>query len=293
MEDSEKKTKYRINGFDQLKTLYSIVFSNKYDFTPQHISLYVFLINQNNRNNWVEWFKCPYDLAMAGSCIGSKKTYYKCLRDLQAWGLLKYEQGVNEWKAPKIRLEVLKCTGNDYVAVPVSEQVELPLQKQVMDPMVVSDINNKHKTQNPKPLIISETTEAVSSLHENFIKIHSDFYLKVTGVKYKFQGGADGKAIKNLINYIRKATEEKMGTATDQEILNGWRSILDKYDRWDPFFKSQLKIIQIESNLPNIIANIKGIRNNGQSNHQKQSARDIFDEISSIVKDSKSCLESE
>ena len=98
----------RINGFHQISAFYSIVFSQKYDFKPQHISLYMFLLNQNNRNNWVEWFKCPIDLGMTGSCIGSKKTYYQCLDDLQAWGLLVYQKGENMWKAPKIKIEVLK-----------------------------------------------------------------------------------------------------------------------------------------------------------------------------------------
>ena len=68
---------YRINGFKQIEAFYSIVFSGKYELSPQHISLYMFLLNQNNRANWVEWFKCPYDLAMNGAMIGSKKTYLK------------------------------------------------------------------------------------------------------------------------------------------------------------------------------------------------------------------------
>ena len=113
---------YRINGFEQIKAFYSIVFEQKYDIKPQHISLYIFLINQNNRNNWVEWFKCPFDLAMSGACIGSKKTYYSCLSELQDWGFIKYEKGVNDYKAPKIMIEVLKCTST----VPQSEPQPIP-----------------------------------------------------------------------------------------------------------------------------------------------------------------------
>ena len=113
---------YRINGFEQIKAFYSIVFEQKYDIKPQHISLYIFLINQNNRNNWVKWFKCPFDLAMSGACIGSKKTYYSCLSELQDWGFIKYEKGVNDYKAPKIMIEVLKCTST----VPQSEPQPIP-----------------------------------------------------------------------------------------------------------------------------------------------------------------------
>lgn len=108
----------RINGFEQIKGFYSWAFENQdLGVKPQHVSIYLFLINQNNRNNWIEWFKLPYDLAMAGSCISSKKTYYACLHDLQNWGLIQYKAGVNNWKAPLIKLEVLKDTSN----VPQSE----------------------------------------------------------------------------------------------------------------------------------------------------------------------------
>lgn len=101
----------RINGFEQIKGFYSWVFDNQEkNIKPQHISLYLFMLNQNNRNNWVEWFKMPFDLAMTGSCISSKKTYYSCLADLKVWGLIQYEKGVNNWKAPLVKVEVLKDT---------------------------------------------------------------------------------------------------------------------------------------------------------------------------------------
>ena len=99
---------YRINGFRQIEAFYSIVLSGQYDLTPQHISLYMFLLNQNNRVNWVEWFKCPFDLAMNGAMIGSKKTYYKCLSELSEWGLIDYKQGENQFKSPKISLRRLE-----------------------------------------------------------------------------------------------------------------------------------------------------------------------------------------
>lgn len=116
-----------MNGFEQIKNFYSWVFNNQdKGITPQHISLYNFLINQNNRNNWVEWFKCPYDLAMSGSCIGNKKTYYKCLEDLQDWKLIQYVKGVNNYKAPLIKIEVLNRTSTGTATVPTSEPVEVP-----------------------------------------------------------------------------------------------------------------------------------------------------------------------
>jgi hypothetical protein len=124
----KKSKEYRINGFEQIKTFYSWVFNNQDKrITPQHVSLYLFYINQNNRNNWVEWFKCPYDLGMAGSCIGNKKTYYSCLTDLMNWGLIGYKKGINEWQSPLIKLEVLKCTTTYTATVPLPIPPPQPL----------------------------------------------------------------------------------------------------------------------------------------------------------------------
>ena len=123
---------YRINGFKQIEAFYSIVFSGVYDITPQHISLYMFLLNQNNRANWVEWFKCPYDLAMNGAMIGSKKTYYKCLNELKDWNLIDYIAGENQFKAPKISLLRLE---NAPQLIPQCEPASEPLLIPACEPL--------------------------------------------------------------------------------------------------------------------------------------------------------------
>jgi len=118
--------KYRINGFEQIKEFYGMVFNNEFPFKPHHISLYLFLLNQNNRSNWSEWFKCPYDLAMNGACVNSKETYYRCLHELQDWELIEYKPGINNWKAPLVKLKCLTKNGHTdgQVDVPLSEQVD-------------------------------------------------------------------------------------------------------------------------------------------------------------------------
>jgi hypothetical protein len=164
---------YRINGFEQIKSFYSWVFNNQdKGITAQHISLYNFLINQNNRNNWVEWFKCPYDLGMAGSCIGNKKTYYKCLDDLTNWNLIEYQKGTNNWKAPLIKVEILICTatGTDSgtATVPDSEPAVVPL------PIPLPTHIYKHITNNIK--LITDNWEAVKEFISNLNNIEKVDY---------------------------------------------------------------------------------------------------------------------
>lgn len=184
---------YRINGFEQIKGFYSWAFENQeLGIKPQHISLYLFLVNQNNRNNWVEWFKLPYDLAMAGSCISSKKTYYNCLNDLQKWSLIKYTQGVNNWKAPLIKLEVLKDTSTVPQSEPQVLQADVPQHIQALiqaaTPQPIQNIklltyNLKLVTDNLKHILefleipINEVNseEKEKNIREASLKILTDF----------------------------------------------------------------------------------------------------------------------
>lgn len=120
-----------------MKGFYSWVFENQdKNMRSTHISLYMFLLNQNNRNNWVEWFKCPFDLAMSGSGITNKNTYYKSLQDLQDYGLIEYKPGVNNYKAPLIKLEVLF----DTATVPQSEPQLIPLPLPLLQPQLRKNI---------------------------------------------------------------------------------------------------------------------------------------------------------
>ena len=121
-------------------------------------------------------------------------------------------------------------------------------------------------------------------LHVEFVKLYCDWYLTKIGVKYKFQGGEDGNAIKSMKMYIKSSIQDKTGIEpSDEVVINGWRFILENYDKWDNFYKKQLKISQVNSNLPNIMANIKGI--NGTS---RESASDIHARISEIVRGGRS-----
>jgi hypothetical protein len=176
----------RINGFEQIKSFYSWVFTNPDKVRPVHISLYVFLINQNNRNNWVEWFKCPFDLAMQGACIGSKSTYYTALKELQEWNLLDYKEGVNNSKSPLIRLIVL--SKSEPQTIPQSEPQTEPLTGLLTEPQtgkiykLITDnlklvtenlerwIKEETKKAKSEPLILPHKSEQFKSLWEMLIK---------------------------------------------------------------------------------------------------------------------------
>jgi hypothetical protein len=113
----------KINLFKQFRAYYSFVFNSDHNITPIHSSLYMFLLNQNNRANWIEWFKCPYDTAMHGALINSNKTYYKTLNDLVSFGLIEVIKGVNNYKAPKIKIIKLKYDKDEEIQTP---EIQVP-----------------------------------------------------------------------------------------------------------------------------------------------------------------------
>ena len=177
--------KQRINGFNQIKAFYSWIFDIQYkNIKPHHIALYLFLLNQNNRANWVAWFKCPFDLAMTGSCINSKKTYYKCLKELQDFKLIEYQKGSNNWKAPLIKLIVLK----DSYLVPHSEEIEAPVVE--LKPTVLEeDLKNSFVMVNAQARLYKTT--------EDEIKKHlNNFWLK------NYEGQESDKSINDIRNHF-------------------------------------------------------------------------------------------
>ena len=236
----------RINGFEQIKGFYSWVFNNPDKIRPTHISLYLFLLNQNNRSNWVEWFKCPYDLAMQGACIGNNGTYYKGLDDLKAWNLIDYQKGINNFKAPLVKLFVLY--ENEQVTVPLSEQLseQLSVQQTAQQPVQLSaqlpvhiyklitdnieTINNRQDEFlcliknfiNPKSKVID-----LSFYQKDFIPIVEKWLLKKKKKKQEYKGQT------SINTFCKKLIEYSNGDAIiaeaiiEQSIANNWAGIFE------------------------------------------------------------------
>ena len=165
----------RINGFTQIKGFYSWVFENQdKNIRSTHISLYMFLVNQNNRNSWVEWFKCPFDLAMGGSGVSNKKTYYTTLKDLQEWKLIQYQKGINNYKAPLIKLEVLFDTSTVPQSEPQVQPQSIPLPLPLLKPQLYKNIK-----------LITNNLELITlNIEKVLIFLKSDLPSKVEKLNY-------------------------------------------------------------------------------------------------------------
>lgn len=76
---------------------------------------------------------------------------------------------------------------------------------------------------------------------------------------------ADGKALKTIIAYLKKSAKNKEPEISEEKllsgVLSGFKFLLDNWNRLDPFLRKQVKLTQINSNLTNIINELK----NGKS----------------------------
>lgn len=92
---------------------------------------------------------------------------------------------------------------------------------------------------------------------KNCIAVYSDFIKNQTGAPPKITA-ADGKAMKEIIEYLEKFPVAENGTKSVRDLFE---HLLQNFNRWDAFHKKNIKLNQISSNLINIINTLR----NGQS----------------------------
>jgi hypothetical protein len=92
-----------------------------------------------------------------------------------------------------------------------------------------------------------------SPLYKDCIAIYNNFIKEKTGAGAKIDG-MQGNAMKEIINFILK--QEKVN-GSDEQALIAWKFILENFSRVEPFLQKQLKLNQINSNITNILDQIK------------------------------------
>lgn len=204
-----------MNGFEQIKSFYSWVFNNPDKVRPTHISLYIFLVNQNNRSMWVEWFKCPYDLAMQGAAINSKNTYYKTLKELQEFGLIEYEKGINDFKAPKIKIiSISRVPKNDTL----TGNVSVPLSEPLFD-----NLSDNLSAPHTEPLSVLLSKNTYKLITNNYKLINDNIHIWVSDFLKSNIGDKKNKipTLDEFVNY-----------AVEKEPLIDKNAVKLKYEAW-------------------------------------------------------------
>jgi biotin operon repressor len=124
--------------------------------------------------------------------------------------------------------------------------------------IIIQDTNTDNKTH-----IIGE-----KSPYTNFVSVYDKFCKDRIGVGCKMNG-AEGKALKSIIEYLKLHIKGE----SQSDLVDSWRYVLSRWDKLDDFHKKQMKLTQINSNLINILNQLK---NNGRtkSDSLEQKIRD-------------------
>jgi len=134
---------------------------------------------------------------------------------------------------------------------------------------ITQDIN---PSPSPSPSPSSSSSSSIKTavapqqapLHELMIKTYTDWYEspQIMGLEYKFAGAKDGTAVKQIIAYLKKAVMSRTNLpATDEQVIEFWKFILSKYEKWDKWYRSKLDLAQLNTNLNGILISIKGLGN--------------------------------
>lgn len=114
-------------------------------------------------------------------------------------------------------------------------------------------------------------------VYHTFISVYSDF-LKKRGIPVKI-GAVDGKALKELIKYIGKMDSVLSGRKTEADVF---RYVLDNWNRLNAWTQTQVQMRQINSQIPNIIEQLR----NGKQNNQTNTTLDLANALRNKIQGS-------
>lgn len=103
--------------------------------------------------------------------------------------------------------------------------------------------------------------------YQKMLSIYNDFCLKQFDAPCKING-LEGKALKQIINYLIKVSQNK--GMPDNNCVSSFEYILSNWQKLDDFTKNQIKLSQINSNLTNIINQLKNGTKKESSNLKEQ-----------------------
>lgn len=103
------------------------------------------------------------------------------------------------------------------------------------------------------------------------VGVYFSFVKQKTGMNPVFDA-TQGRALKKIIDWLEGNLKENK---SDDNIINGFKFILDRHDQWEDFYKNQIKLTQIHSNITNIVKNIRDAHGKSKSEKYKEVHREI------------------
>lgn len=225
-----------------------------------YLNVWVYLY-ANSDDNGEFRIPSPYLLSMFKI---SRSTLQRILDYGCNWGASGKEVA-REWQGNTLKVKWLNKVAEKEVAREWQENV------QESEPEIKVKVTTKRK---PK-------TES-DKLFPKMIEEYNQFCISRMGAGAKMNA-LQGKAMKGIIEYLANQVKAKNGDNLTQEALEdnifvAWQYILKNWDNVKGYYAEQIKLNQIDSNLPNILMQLK----NNQKNKRDDKFANTHDEIGTI-----------
>lgn len=115
------------------------------------------------------------------------------------------------------------------------------------------------------------------NLYPQMVDRYNTFCINRMGMGSKMDS-QQGKALKSIIQYLALQVKNKKGEISEEQlkldVLNAWDYILNNWGQVNGYYAEQIKLSQIDSNLPNILMQL---RKNKKSNRDEKFAKTYSD----------------
>ena len=120
------------------------------------------------------------------------------------------------------------------------------------------------------------------------IEEYNQFCLKRTTMGAKIDAH-QGKSMKRIMEYLGGQVKLKLDLdnvvltqdVLETQVLKAWQYVLQNWDKINGYYAEQIKLNQIDSNLPNLLMQLKNYQKNNKKNRDEKFASNI-EQISGI-----------
>ncbi len=259
----------KVTGYDFTRNWFDWAFENPEKINPNDTALYLWLIEKNNRCGWVDKFSITASESMAACGFKTYPPYKKAFDNLVNYGFIE----IVRKSANQYQCNIIALSKNDKATNKALDKASLKQSSKHLYSNREStfDINKQVNKETIKPLN-NETKDSAAKKNaapefkypEDLIEcknIYNDFIKKLTGGAGAKIDGKGINALKSIIIYLKSQIKEP-----DAKVSTALQVVFDKWNVLDPFIQNQTSLSQINSNLQNIIIQIK---NNGKLTSNK------------------------
>lgn len=207
-----------MNYIKHLNSIFDL-FHKDSNLNPTHISLYMALFQEWNKNRFADQFSVSRSQLMKTAKIGSKSTYHRCISNLDEWKYISYHPSRNPHKGSEVQM------ANFHTGIVPSEGQDSPKSSgQVGHYNPNSGSQVGHYSPNTVPVTIYKHANMIKQINmSKHAKPEND--LEVINF-FKNENKTEAEAL-HFFNYYQ-AKDWKVGNNTP---LTDWKAVAKSWIR--------------------------------------------------------------